>query len=538
MRNRFRNIISVIVLFYSGIGCTNLDETVYSEISENNFYNSKIEVYESAMYPLMYMWEWLSWSEEFGYYYHNELSADQLAWPQKGRHGYDRGEHIREHYHTWSVDERRIGLMWNTMYKTVGFTNSAITNLSKVNVAAVEMTETEMEGLLAELKIYRAFLHMKLLDMFGNIPISTDVTSVNIPNSSRIEVFNWIESEFLNNVDKVPTASPNLVGRITKAAAYAMLSELYLNAEEWTGTARWEDCIIYSDLVLSGAGGAQTGSLSLDQNVLAPFNNTNHLSSENIFEIPFSFDHGFNRNWTSILMGFSNISTALNIDLSGNNAFVVIPSAFNAFKEYDLRKQEWFLFGPQYEYGTTNPILGTEEYLGEPFVYVNNIRRNTEGQTGVGSMTDGEENSGARFHKYRSGTVIDPNYFENDFVVYRLTEIYFNKAEAIMRANGGVANAEAVNLINQSKQRYFNGSDWEEETYTIATLTMDELLAERGREFIFEGKRRTDLIRFGKFTTGSWWDKQPDGVGYLKVMPIPADQIAANPNLIQNSGYD
>src|SRR5699024_12689932 len=66
-------------------------------------------------------------------------------------------------------------------------------------------------------------------------------------------------------------------------------------------------------------------------------------------------------------------------------------------------KEKWFLFGPQYEYGTSKPILGTEEYEGEPLVYVNSIRRNSEGATGEGGMTEGEENSGARFHKYRSG---------------------------------------------------------------------------------------------------------------------------------------
>lgn len=517
--------------------CTNLDETVYSEISENNFYKTKLEVYESAMYPYTFMYEWLAWSQEYGYYYHNELSADQLAWPQKGRHGYDRGEHIRTHYHTWSVDERRIGLMWNAMYKDIGYTNFAITNLSKVNPDRVDMTRAELEGLIAELKVYRAFLHMKLMDMFGNIPVSTDVTSVNIPTTLRATVFNWIEQEILGNLNNLQLASPNLVGRVTKVAAYAMLSELYLNAKEWSGTARYEDCIFYCDKILSGAGGSQTGNLGLDTDILGPFSNTNELSPENLYQVPFSFDNGFSENWSGNLMGYANMSAALNVNYNGHNAFVVVPTAFNAYSQNDLRKQQWFLFGPQYRYGTNEPILGSEEYLGQPFVYVNNIRRNSEGQTGVGSMTDGEENSGARFHKYRSGTVADPNYLENDYVIYRLTEIYFNKAECLMRMNGGVATDEAVQLINESKKRYFSQTDWEDVKYTNATLTLTELLAERGREFIFEGKRRTDLIRFGQFTTGTWWDKTADGSEHLNLMPIPADQLSANPSLIQNPGY-
>jgi len=101
-----------------------------------------------------------------------------------------------------------------------------------------------------------------------------------------------------------------------------------------------------------------------------------------------------------------------------------------------------------------------------------------------------------------------------------------------------VATQEAVDLINESKKRAFSEADWANEAYTTATLTLDELLAERGREFIFEGKRRTDLIRFGKFVTGSWWDHQPSGDPNKELFPIPHTQVANNPNLKQNPGYN
>src|SRR5699024_8223419 len=130
-----------------------------------------------------------------------------------------------------------------------------------------------------------------------------------------------------------------------------------------------------------------------------------------------------------------------------------------------------FLFGPQYEYGTDTPVLGTEEYSGEPLVYVNSIRRESEGDTSSeGSMAEGEENSGARFHKYKSGTTDDDNYQENDYILYRLTEIYFNKAEALIRQNDDVATQEAVDLINTSKKRSFSNADWSDEKYTTSTL--------------------------------------------------------------------
>ena len=152
-------------------------------------------------------------------------------------------------------------------------------------------------------------------------------------------------------------------------------------------------------------------------------------------------------------------------------------------------------------------------------------------------MYTGEENSGARFNKYNTGPLSDENYYGNDWVLYRLTEIYFDKAEALMRKNGNVATQEAVDLINACRKRAFTEEDWPNEMYTTATLTMDELLAERGREFIFEGKRRTDLIRFGKFLTESWWDHTPTTSEHLKIYPIPYDQVTLNPNLVQNEGY-
>ncbi|MAG88478.1 RagB/SusD family nutrient uptake outer membrane protein [Zunongwangia profunda] len=529
------------ICFFALIGivsCTDLDETTYTELSKSNFYNNKLEIIQATLRPFTHMQAWLAFTGQNGYYYHNELSADQVAWPQKGRHAYDNGDHIRQHYHTWTTEESRLLNTWSLMWTGVGYVNAAIEDIQQVDPEAAGITQEELESFVAESKVLRAYHYMKIMDLWGNVPIVTQVGMPENPETqSREAVFAFVEQELLENVEKLQPLSPQLLGRISRAVGYAMLSELYLNAEVWSGEARWADCIAYSDKVINGDGGALAGSMMLDQDPLGPYNNTNENSPENIFQFPFSRQNDFGYSWASFYMGFSNMRDALDVTYSGNNAFVVIPSAFDAYQENDIRKQEWFLFGPQYKYGTTEPILGTEEYRDKPLVYVNNIRRNTEGQTGEGSMTDGEENSGARFHKYRSGTKDDENYLENDYVIYRLTEMYFNKAEALIRQNGGAATSEAVALINESKSRYFSEEDWPSEMYTTSSLTMDELLAERGREFIFEGKRRTDLIRFGKFTTGAWWDKTPDGDDHLTIYPIPYRQVQTNPNLEQNPGY-
>ena len=536
LKKSYRVIVATAVLGFSG--CMDLSETFYSELSKDNFYNNRVEVMQGVLRPFTHMQAWLAPTGQSGYYYHSEMAADQVAWPQKGRHGFDGGDHIRLHHHTWTPDEPRLRSAWSLMWEGLGYVNAILADLETLDIAKAGLTEQDRQKLIAEVKVMRAYHYMRIMDMWGNVPIITKVGEpLNPPTAPREEVFAFVSKELEENVEMLEPLSQALVGRVSKAAGYAMLSELYLNAEKWAGTPMWDKCIEYSDKVINGDGGSLTGTMQLDPDILGPFRNNNHLSPENIFQFAFSRQGGFTFNWSGFYFGYGNMSKALNVTYGGWNAFVVIPTAFDAFNEKDKRKKEWFLFGPQYHYNTQDPILGTEEYDGEPLVYVNSIRRNSEGQTGEGSMTEGEENSGARFHKYRSGTVDDPNYWENDYVIYRLTEMYFNKAEALMRKNGGSATPEAVALINASKKRAYSAADWENAAYTTATLTLDELLAERGREFIFEGKRRTDLIRFGKFTSGDWWDHRPTNDPNLELFPIPRIQTTSNPNLQQNPGY-
>lgn len=520
-------------------GCTNLDETLYSSLNKDNFYNNKLEVHQAALRPFTHMQAWLAPTGQNGYYYHGELAGDQLAWPQKGRHGYDGGDHFRLHYHTWTDNEGRMRTAWNLMWGGLAYVNAALKDIEELDLNRVDMTEEEREVLVAQLKVLRGFHYMKIMDFWGNVPIVTKVGEpLNPETKPRIEVFAFIEQEFKENLDKLPLTSAANIGQVSMAAGYAMLAELYLNAEKWTGTARWDECIAACDKIISGQAGGIGGAPKLSPDINSLFSNNNAANPESLFQFQYSRKAGFTFDWGGFFMGYDNIKEVLNVGYGGWNAFVVIPSAFDAFSENDLRKKDWFLFGPQYKYGTDQQVLGTEEWNGKPFAYVNSIRRESEGDlTSEGSMAEGEENSGARFHKYKSGTLDDPNYQENDYIIYRLTEIYFNKAEALMRKNGGTATSEAVDLINESRKRAFSDEDWPTARYTTASLTMEELLEERGREFIFEGKRRTDIIRFGKFTNGSWWDHRPTNDINKEIFPIPANQLAINPNLKQNPGY-
>lgn len=535
--NKLSILILAACLLSSG-SCTKLDENVYSQVVNNNFYKNKQEVMTAVLRPFTHARAWATIQDRHGYWRLQELTADQQAWPQKGRHGYDGAQWIRQHYHTWTTVDRAIEEPWELMYWGLGFCNNTIADLAEVDFPAIGMTDQDKASIIAEAKVVRAWHYLKLMDLYGNIPVVTTVgTPTNPPTLPRKDVFAFIEKELKDNVDLLPNLAPALVGRVSKAAGYAMLSELYLNAEHWTGTARWDDCIAACDKLMSGAVGGLSGALALDPGILTPFGNTNHLSKENIFQIAYDFRASGDAPAISGVFYHYKQREIYNGDRDGNNEFVTTPNAYDSYKDNDLRKKEWFLFGPQYKFGTTTPVLGTEEYNGKPLVFVNTIRRNSEGETGPGGMTRGEENSGARFNKYRPGTVADANYFGNDFVVYRLTETYFNKAEALIRKNNKVTTQAAVDLINECKKRDFAIADWPAEAYTVATLTMDELLAERGREFFSEGKRRTDMIRFGKFVTAPWWDHIPSNDKKWELFPIPNKQLVINPKLVQNPGY-
>lgn len=517
--------------------CTNLDETIYNGIVADNFYKNRTEVMAAVLRPFTHANAWATMQDRQGYWKASELSADQLAWPQKGRHGYDGGVWIRLHNHSWTPTDNTVREPWELIWGGIGFCNNTIADLEKVDFTKIGMTEQDKVSIIAETKVLRAWHYLKLLDMYGNVPVVTTVaTPLNPETKPRAEVFAFIEKEVKDNVESLQPLSPSLVGRITKAAGYAMLAELYLNAEVWAGTPRWDDCVAACDKIISGQAGGLDGAPALDPGIYGPFSVDNDKSKENLFQIAYDFKNGnFRLPFEGIFWHYRQreINGA---DRDGNNGIVVIPTAFDAYKDNDLRKQKWFLIGQQNKFGTDQPVLGTEEYNNKPLVFVKEIRRNSEGETGPGGMTRGEENSGARFNKYQVGMPTDAKYWSNDYVLYRLTEIYYNKAEALMRKNSNEATQQVVDLVNQCKQRRFMAADWAAEQYTTASLTMDEFLAERGREFIFEGKRRTDLIRFGKFVTASWWDHTPTEKN-KELFPIPQTQIAINPNLKQNPGY-
>jgi len=550
MKNMKKIILSALIaapiLFDA---CTKLDETIYSELVTNNYYNNKNEVISAVLRPYTHANAWATPSGQDGYWRPSELSGDQLAWPTKGRHGEDGGKWKRLHYHNWLVDDGPLNNAWSLMYWGMGLCNDPIENLEKRSLSQMGITQVEKDGFIAELKLFRAYHYLKLMDLFGNIPI---VTQVGIPakpeTRPRAEVFAFIEKEIKENVEKAPKLSRSMIGRMSQAGGYAMLVELYLNAEVWTGTARWDDCIAAANKLINNEAGGQNGAMALDPNITDQFKTTNDLSKEVIFAIAYEFRIANSQpSWTGEFFHFQQ-GLIYGGSRNGNNGVVMVPGNYTKYNAADLRRSNWLSIGPQVRFDNGQPALasGGNEYSGEQIRFVDEIRRAKANST-VSNMSEGEENSGVRFNKYKLGNnvagvvngtpvAIDINYNCPDWNLYRLTWVYFAKAEALMRKNNGVATADAVQLINDCKKRAFSTADWTNNAYTTSTLTLDELLNERGREFVFEGFRRDDLIRFGKFHTATWWDHAASAA-FRQLYPIPQIQRTLNENLAQNPGY-
>jgi len=517
--------------------CTKLDENVYSEYITDNYFNNKTEVLTALLRPYTHANAWLTPGQN-GWWRLSELSADQLAWPIKGQHGQDGGQWIRDHYHSWTNDGEEIWGPWRLMWWGLGLCTDPIENLEKRSIASMGITQEEKDAYIVELKMLRALHFIRLLDLYGNIPTPIKVGDASPATKKSPEVFAFIEKEIKDNIDKIPNLSPAMLGRASKAAAYAMLVELYLNAQKWAGAPRWDDCITACNALINNTAGGQNGAMALDPNITDTYKPTNHLSKEIIMSIAYDFKkgNGWKPQWTGDFYHFSQ-KDIYDGTHNGNDGVVMVPGVYATFKDNDLRKKEWILAGPQFFLtDPTKPVLGGYEYLNQPLKFVDSIQQVSKGRT-VSDMTQGEENSGLRFNKYKPGRQADADYMSTDWAIYRLTWIYFAKAEALIRKNNGVATQEAVDLINECKKRAFSTADWTTEAYTTTTLTLDELLAERGREFLWEGWRRQDLIRFGKFVSGTWWDHTPTNDKNKELFPIPNRQRILNANLQQNDGY-
>jgi hypothetical protein len=332
-------------------------------------------------------------------------------------------------------------------------------------------------------------------------------------------VWDFIESEIKSNIavlDDAPSTSS--YGRTcTKAVANMILSKLYLNAEKWRGTTKWDEAIAAADAVIATPG------YQLSSDYFSNFAVANEGSKENIFVVPYDKT----KTPGNILQIHCWTLHTLSQQTFGLIAFTWdgyagMEDFYNSYEATDKRINTWMI-GPQTSASGAPLMLSPTRQL----TYRNHI--NALYNTTSPALLD----DGVRFKKYAyENGLKDNESMSNDWVVFRYADALMTKAEALMRKNGNVATQAAVDLVNQVRVRAYGNAD---HNYTTATLTMDELLKELGKEFAWEYHRRQDLIRFGKWNT-PWFEKAA-GTEKDELYPIPTAVLNVNPNLHQNPGY-
>jgi starch-binding outer membrane protein, SusD/RagB family len=491
-------------------GCTDLDENPTSAITPNNFYRNADEVIGgvASVYAQLRATMW-------GYYNLSQISTDENVVPTRGSDWFDNGRWLDLYRHTWTPTSgsglEDISGVWNDLFGGVARANVVLGALESVDVPNKARVVAEMRGL-------RAFYYYLLMDFFGGVPVVTTTEIRPREQATRAEVFAFIETE-LNEAraDLPDTWEASNYGRLTKGSVDAILANMYLNAQVFTGTvtpagltrgpARWQDAVTAADRVLN------SGRYSLASNWRDNFTPTNENSPENIMVVRHS------NAIPGIGMSFQMRGLHYNsFALSPWNGFATIATTYNAFDDADSRKNV-FLVGPQVDLLTGQPI---RDRAGNPLVFTPEIR----------DVTQAGEGEGARIYKYTVDPAApDGGSHANDFVYFRLAEMIMVKAEALNELG---QTAAAVPLVNQIRARAFTPARPLATNISQAALR-DAIFNERLYEFIGEAKRRQDMIRAGTYTNARLFKAASNP--YRILMPIPQNQIETNPLLRQNPGY-
>lgn len=419
--------------------------------------------------------------------------------------GWNDGTLHEFHKMIWTPTNEFNNAMYYRLYTEISFCNEFIRNTTDEKLAANGISGTnldEAKAMRAEAKFLRAQSYYHLLDLYGNVPFVDETTLGTLPKQiERADLFKYVEKELLDAADALKAPKANLYGRVDKAAAWSLLARLYLNAQVYTGTARYADVITYTEKVI-GAGYSLNSKY---ENLFLADNNVNN--PENIFSVVYDGLKTQTNGGTTYLVHAAvggNMNPA-DFGINGGWGGIRTTSAFvKKFEAGDMRGRF---------------------YTKDQTLEINDL---------------GNWNDGYAFIKYKNiksnGTAAaHDNWVETDLPVYRLGDIYLMYAEAVARGAGG-SMTKAVDYVNALRKRA--GAS------TISVITPDFILDERARELSWEMTRRTDLIRYGKFTTSAylwpWKGNVKEGVAvgqHRNLFPIPNNDLVVNPNLKQNPGY-
>lgn len=472
------------------------------------------------------------------YWYHQEFTTDEaiVAWNDQTIKDF--------HYHSWSASDAFVTAMYYRVMFQVTMTNEFIKNTmpNRLDDRGIgDEYRAEFAVFHAEARFLRALSYWHGLDLFRNVPFITENDPIGAVFPSQTDVkslFSYIESELIAITDgtggnDLLDPRMNEYARADKAAAWMLLAKLYLNAEVYIGEAKYDKVIEYTEKVIASG-------YAIESNYQHLFMTDNDLSEEIIF--PVAFDGINTQSWggTTILVHAAiGGRMGLVYDEEGEQ------TGDTTLQGYGV-SEGWGGFRTTKELVAKFPASAFDTIdLTKPVAWPDKRALFfSDGQSleieNVGLFSDGY--AVPKFLNVSSNRDLgsDNDFVDTDFPMFRLADAYLMYAEAYKR-NGGGSGATAIGYVNALRQRAFgdNSADISE-----SDLTLSFILDERARELLWEGHRRTDLIRYGLFTGGDylweWKGSIKEGVAtpsYRDIFPIPANDLNANPNLIQNTGY-
>lgn len=413
---------------------------------------------------------------------------------------------------------------------------------SKLDARGQSGIKGEIAGYRAEARFHRAMFFYVLMDEFGNppFPMPENIGGDNPSRITRADLFKWLETELLDlgsDNSAMPAVGSVPYPRPTKGSVWALLSRMYLNAEVYTGTARWQDAKDAAKKVI-GMG----YSLAPKYSDMFRQDNTENGSAEKEFIFAIAYDRVSTQSWggTSTFASAS-LSEEANLKLGAEFGLPKINAenwaGYHVPNDYVARFQ---LNGVVW--GSKTNVFGYDRAASDKRAFFTNY----------GSVQDFDEkqvSTGWMCWKFcgldskdklvqQDGVPGNWKLSSADMPIFRLAEMYLNYAEADARLNGGVVkDADALKYVKDLRDRA--GVSMPSE------VNLEWLLDERAREFMWEGHRRVDLIRFGKFTDVNYPWTLKGGLmngkialpSYKTIFPIIQSDLSSNSNLVQNEGY-
>lgn len=449
------------------------------------------------------------------YFDHQELTTDEavIGWNDATIKDF--------HYQQWGIDDTFIAAMFSRLYYQISLCNEYLRQTTDEKLddrGTSDAVRADIVEYRLEIRFLRALSYTHVVDMFGNGIFVTEDDPIGDPDflppyATREQLFAYAESELLAIESLMKAPRTNEYGRVDQAAAWTVLAKLYLNAEVYIGQSKYADALTYADKVIASS---YTLAPTWEQLFWANNDQIEETMAEIIF--PIRYDGLRTETW-------------------GGTTFLLSASIGGSMNPAD--------------YGTSESWGGlrvTPEFVDVYGDYVTNGDRRaifyTDGQSesiaDVGTFEDGYA-----FPKFVNYSMVDDakvdgansQFPDTDFPMFRLADLYLIYAEAVVRGGGGDLQT-ATDYVNALRSRA------DAPVILSSDLTLDFILDERARELAWECHRRTDLIRFGKFTTGDyiweWKGNTQSGratEAKYKLFPIPANDITTNSNLVQNPGY-